>query len=105
MVAENVASAVEAAKENTFDLLVCDISLPDGTGWDLMKKLSARGPVCGIAYTASGTDQDIAKSQKAGFFKHLVKGCSTEELIAVIQQALNGAALNRARLQPRKKSG
>lgn len=91
-VAEDVASALETAKPGAFDLLICDLGLPDGTGWDLMKKLSARAPVRGIAYTASGSEEDIAKSKRAGFIKHLVKGCSTEELTAVIREALNGAA-------------
>ena len=97
MVAEDVASALEVARDTPFDLLLCDLSLPDGTGWDLMKKLSARGPVRGIAYTAFGTEQDMAKSKKAGFFRHLLKGCSTEELTAVIQEALNGASSNTAK--------
>ena len=103
-VAENVATALETAKNTAFDLLLCDLSLPDGTGWDLMKKLSARGPVRGIAYTASGSEIDIAKSEKAGFFRHLVKGCSTEELTAVIQQALNGVSPTPATPRGAKKS-
>ena len=88
-VAGDVASALQFAKNGEFDLLICDIGLPDGSGWDLMKKLSAHRPVRGIAYTASGSAADIAQSEKVGFFKHLVKGSSTEELVAVIQEALN----------------
>ena len=103
-VAEDMASALETAKPGAFDLLICDISLPDGTGWDLMKKLSARAPVLGIAYTASGSEADIAKSERAGFIKHLVKGCSTEELTAVIHEALNGASANSARKKSANKS-
>ncbi|HJT80238.1 MAG TPA: response regulator [Chthoniobacterales bacterium] len=103
-VAENVASALKTAEDTVFDLLLCDLNLPDGTGWELMKKLAARGPVRGIAYTASGTDADIAKSQKAGFFRHLVKGCSTEELTAVIQEALNGASATSAKRDQPKRS-
>jgi CheY-like chemotaxis protein len=88
--ASDVATALEvAANDGKFDLLICDISLPDGTGWDLMKKLSAKSPVRGIAYTASGTDADIARSEKVGFIKHLVKGCSTEDLTKVIKEALD----------------
>jgi DNA-binding response OmpR family regulator len=103
-VAEDMASALETAKPGTFDLLICDLSLPDGTGWDLIKKLSARAPVRGIAYTASGSEADIAKSARAGFIKHLVKGCSTEELTAVINDALNGASANNTRRPSAKKS-
>ena len=88
-VAEDVASALRFAKKNTFDLLICDLSLPDGTGWDLMKKLSANGPIRGIAFTAFGSDEDIAQSKKAGFMHHLVKGSGTDELLGVIDQTLN----------------
>src|SRR4029078_9222104 len=71
IVAGDVSSALEFAENGEFDLLICDISLPDGSGCDLMKKLSARRPVRGIAYTASGSEADIAQSEKVGFFKHL----------------------------------
>jgi CheY-like chemotaxis protein len=88
-VANGVASALEHAKKSTFDLLVCDIGLPDGTGWDLMKKLSAKGPISGIAFTASGSAEDIARSRKVGFKQHLVKGSAAEDLVKAIEQALN----------------
>jgi CheY-like chemotaxis protein len=88
--AADVASALKVAANNRkFDLLICDISLPDGSGWDLMKKLSAKSPVRGIAYSASGTAQDIARSEEVGFIRHLVKGCSTDDLTKVISEALN----------------
>jgi CheY-like chemotaxis protein len=88
--AANVASALKVAANNgKFDLLICDISLPDGSGWDLMKKLSAKSPVRGIAYSASGTAQDLARSEQVGFIRHLVKGCSTDDLANVISEALN----------------
>src|SRR5690349_14470172 len=87
-VAEDVASALKFAQNNVFDLLICDLSLPDGSGWDLMKKLSANGPIRGIAFTASGSEEDIARSKKVGFMHHVVKGAGTEELVSVIEQTL-----------------
>jgi DNA-binding response OmpR family regulator len=87
-VAGDVSSALKFAANNTFDLLICDLSLPDGNGWDLIKKLCANGPVRGIAFTASGSDEDIAQSKKAGFVDHVVKGCAADELVAVIEQTL-----------------
>ena len=94
--AEDVASAVNFAKDNSFDLLICDLSLPDGTGWDLMKRLRSAGPVRGIAFTASGSDEDIARSKEAGFIDHVLKGCSADELAATIKQSL--------KQQPKRKS-
>ena len=37
--AGSVASALDLAKVFTFDVLVSDIGLPDGTGVDLLRKL------------------------------------------------------------------
>lgn len=60
--------------QRTFDLVVCDIGLPDGSGLDLMPQLLKLLPtVQGIAVTGYGSDEDIARSAKAGFFTHLTK--------------------------------
>jgi DNA-binding response OmpR family regulator len=87
-VAGDVASALAYANSNMFDLLICDLGLPDGTGWDLMKKLSAFGAIRGIAFTASGSDDDIARSKRVGFLRHVMKGSSADELVDVIEQTL-----------------
>ena len=87
-IAGDVASAIDAAKAESFDLFICDLSLPDGTGWDLMKKLSKEKPERAIAFTASDSYDDIARSEKVGFLKHVVKGCAGEELSGVVAEVL-----------------
>src|SRR4051794_10709809 len=109
-VAGDVASALEVAANSRFDLLICDLSLPDGTGWDLLKTLSRRGkePVRAIAFTASGSAEDIAKSKRVGFLRHILKGSAAEELDAVIQEALKlklksvGSRLTKKRTVPKQ---
>ena len=105
-VAVDVASAIETASASRFDLLICDLSLPDGTGWDLMKTLSQKGPVRGIAFTASDSAQDIARSKRVGFLRHILKGCAAEELTAVIAEVLKeapGSAKSRLPKKPKAK--
>jgi PAS domain S-box-containing protein len=83
--ADNVASAVVAAEASEFDLLICDLGLPDGSGLDLIRELRARQPVPGIALTGHGMDDDIQRSLEAGFVEHLTKPIdfrSLEEAIA-----------------------
>ncbi len=56
-----------------FDLLISDIGLPDGTGYELMAELSAQRPLKGIALTGYGMEHDLADSRAAGFRAHLTK--------------------------------
>jgi nitrogen-specific signal transduction histidine kinase/CheY-like chemotaxis protein len=50
---DSVAAAVKQNQTATPDLVICDIGLSDGTGWDLMKKLHQQGPVRAIAMKSS----------------------------------------------------
>ncbi|HEX8201872.1 MAG TPA: response regulator, partial [Isosphaeraceae bacterium] len=84
--ATSVASALTLAQGEDIDLVVSDIGLPDGTGWDLMRQLRTRGAVKGIALTGFGLDQDVRQSEEAGFDAHLTKPVDFLELEATIQQ-------------------
>ena len=50
--ASDLKSALKVAQKINFDVLLCDLNLPDGTGWDLMERLRKKGPVNGVAYSA-----------------------------------------------------
>jgi PAS domain S-box-containing protein len=73
MAAASLGEARAAAKKEKFDLLISDIGLPDGTGFDLMKELRDNYGLKGIALTGFGTEQDISRSRESGFVTHLTK--------------------------------
>src|SRR5207302_1183465 len=57
--ATDVATGLQLAEEQTFDLLLSDLALPDGSGLDLMQSLRARGlKLPGIALSGFGQEQD-----------------------------------------------
>jgi signal transduction histidine kinase/response regulator RpfG family c-di-GMP phosphodiesterase len=85
--AHSVQTALEAAAQEKFDVLVSDIGLPDGSGIDLMEKLSVDHPIFGIALTGFGMEDDLRKSHEVGFNHHLVKPIDLNRLDALIQQA------------------
>src|SRR5438093_9652476 len=89
----NVRSAMEAAGRNSFDLLISDIALPDGTGTELMACLRAISGIRGIAISGFGMNGDIAKSLDAGFSEHLVKPVKMENLEAAIDRVMMAAAV------------
>lgn len=71
--ADSVGSALDAAYRNSFDLIISDIGLPDGTGLDIVKDLRARGPLKAIALSGFGMEEDVARSLDAGFAEHIAK--------------------------------
>ena len=84
--AESVSTAIAAAAE-PFDLLITDIGLPDGTGWELMRELRRRGPVRAIALSGFSMDEDIRRSRDVGFIEHLCKPIMPDDLEQAILRA------------------
>lgn len=86
-IAPDVASARALAKAVEFDVLLSDLRLPDGTGWELMQELSAEGPVKAVAMSGYNTDADVERSMKVGFLYHIAKPLAPETLSAALKQA------------------
>lgn len=83
--AGDVATALQLAERHTFDLLVSDLGLPDGSGHDLMRELRARGhKFPGIALSSYGQEDDIQRSREAGFAAHLTKPASREAVVEAV---------------------
>jgi signal transduction histidine kinase len=82
----SVAGARALAKDQKFDVLISDIGLPDGTGFDLMKEMRLSYAIPGIALTGYGMEEDIERSQDAGFFMHLIKPIHVQSLDKALAQ-------------------
>ncbi|MBV8375702.1 MAG: response regulator [Verrucomicrobia bacterium] len=85
--ASDVKAALDlAAAGRRFDLLLSDLRLPDGNGWDLLRRLeeSGRRPQQAIAISGWSSENDLAKSKGAGFRAHLIKPLAPETLIAAL---------------------
>lgn len=83
--ADTLATAMDLAGRERFDLLISDLSLPDGTGLDLMRHLRDTQPALkAIALSGHGSDEDIQRSHEAGFAEHLVKPIDLDQLHAAI---------------------
>jgi CheY-like chemotaxis protein len=83
----DLKSAFELSAQHEFDVLISDIGLPDGSGLELMQKLSSERPVFGIALTGFGMEEDIRKTREAGFKHHLVKPIDLTKLDMLIQES------------------
>jgi PAS domain S-box-containing protein len=82
--ATTVAAALELATFHSFDLVISDLGLPDGTGLDLMKEIKERYGWPGIALSGFGMEADLQASKEAGFTIHLVKPVAAGDLTRAI---------------------
>ena len=79
--AASVRDALDLAGRQQFDLVISDIGLPDGNGYDLFQKLRKQQPSAqGIALTGYGSEDDQARSKDSGFAVHLTKPISIQSL-------------------------
>jgi CheY-like chemotaxis protein len=88
--ASTIAAALKHAEKNSFDVMLCDINLPDGTGWELLSKLRKTKAVSAIAYSAYNEPEQVSRSKAAGFIDHVVKGATPEDLVSAIERAMPG---------------
>ncbi len=83
-------SALAAAAESRFDLILSDIGMPGMSGYELiaeLRKLPHTATVPAIALTGFGRGNDVADALEAGFDAHVGKPVSLEALIVAIGQA------------------
>jgi PAS domain S-box-containing protein len=84
--ADTVAGGIEAIEHGQFDLLVCDIGLPDGTGFQLLERVRASCKTPALALSGFGMEEDVTKCREAGFEAHLTKPVNFQKLEAAIWQ-------------------
>lgn len=77
-------SRLEAAASNPFEVLISDIGLPDGSGWDLVRKARARWPHMRIG-VVTGWEGSRSTTTDADFV--LRKPIPPAELVALVAHA------------------
>ncbi len=81
-----VAGGLAAAKAGTFDAVISDLGLPDGTGFEAMAELRDKHGLRGIALSGYGMEDDLRRSREAGFVTHLVKPVDFAQLRRALAQ-------------------
>ena len=93
--ASSVSAALALAKKEMrlapIDIVMSDLGLPDGSGLDLMRRLSGDYGLRGIALRGFGMDSDLEQSTAAAFSRHLVKPIDISTLRATLLEMTSGA--------------
>jgi CheY-like chemotaxis protein len=86
--AASKADALKLCETQSFSVLVGDIGLPDGDGYELMTALAKKGDIKGIAFTGYGYESDIVKARAAGYSAHLLKPVDPPQLVEMVAKIL-----------------
>ncbi len=84
--ADTVAAATDILRQLSFDLILSDLGLPDGTGIDLIKRVRETSDIPAIALTGFGMQEDINRCLEAGFDEHLTKPVNFQKLEMLVRR-------------------
>lgn len=86
--AGSVNEARQLAQQHRCDLLITDVTLPDGSGIDLFTALHAAYAIPGIVVTGHGEREYRQECEKAGFSRFVLKPFLLTDLLAAIRSAV-----------------
>jgi DNA-binding response OmpR family regulator len=92
VVTRTAAGALELAREAEPDLVMLDLSLPDGDGRDVCRELRRQSDVPIVMLTARGTEMDRIVGLELGADDYVVKPFSAREVISRIRAVLRRSA-------------
>jgi DNA-binding response OmpR family regulator len=90
-VAGTVAEALELARRIDPDLVLLDVMLPDGSGYDVCRELRSESRVPIIMLTARGEETDRIVGLELGADDYIVKPFSAREVAARVRAVLRRA--------------
>jgi two-component system copper resistance phosphate regulon response regulator CusR len=90
--ARNGIDGLHLAQEDSYDLIILDVMMPEMDGWEVMKRLDKRANTPVLFLTARGELEDRLKGLELGADDYLVKPFSFAELLARIRVALRRGA-------------
>jgi two-component system, NtrC family, response regulator PilR len=93
--AASVEDARRALERGSYDLVLCDILMPDGNGLDLLKDIKSNGShnTAVVMMTAYTSTKSAIEAMKLGAADYVSKPFDVEELKIVAQKALESSQL------------
>lgn len=85
---KTVKESISYLDNNVVDLIILDISLPDGNGFDLYKNYIKLKNISTIFLTAKSDESDIVKGLEIGADDYIVKPFLIKELMARVKKIL-----------------
>ena len=86
-ISADVRSTIELPDLESFDIILSDIGLPDGDGWELMQRIRPLTKAYAVAMSGFGMTSDIKRSLAVGYQAHLTKPFTPSRLMDVLSKA------------------
>ncbi len=88
--APNTSQARSYLKEDTFDLILCDMHMPGETGLDFSRDVLKQQPEAAIVMVTAVDDPDLASTAlKIGVYGYIIKPFKPNELVINVTNALH----------------
>lgn len=92
--ASNVKEALHAVESATFDLVISDLKMPDGSGLDVLRVVKQQRPETQVIIcTAFATMENAIEAMRLGAYDYQLKPFAVSELRLVVSRALEKTAL------------
>ena len=85
--ARSMTEALAELPGSDCDVLISDIGLPDGDGWQLLREIKLPHSPYAIAMSGYGMNADRLRSKEAGYRHHILKPFQPDELEAMLEEA------------------
>jgi len=86
--AEGGKTALALLKDNSYDMVITDMKMPDICGIDVLRKVKELSPTTiVVVITAYGSIENAVEAMRLGAFNYLIKPFSPDTIEAVIEKA------------------
>jgi DNA-binding NtrC family response regulator len=102
-IAANGQEALALLRQEAFHVVLTDLKMPGMTGVEVIRELKMLAPsTMGIIHTAYGSVETAVEAMKAGAYDYVTKPVRRDELLVVIQRALEFQHLHHENVSLRK---
>jgi two-component system response regulator HydG len=103
--AASAEAALARMDDAPYDVILCDVSMPDARGVEVVRRVRRRDPDTPVVmYTAQPTVETAVEAMREGAFDYLKKTASGDELRAALERAAQHGTLAREVRRLRKEA-